>query len=267
LLPGTFLGRWRQMFRSAYHALYRRFVPIHWWLADLFGEQTTPPGLSLPAAKLRFRVGESVDAVEFFRVGKQTADNIEKVLLDSGCAVNDFRNVLDFGCGCGRTLMWLRQRHPQVKWHGSDVDAESIKWCRTNIPSASFTANAPMPPLAYEEGTLDLLYAISVFTHLNEEYQRAWVSEFHRVLRPGGLLLLTVHSEQAWKALDSSEEIQRRGLVVHKSTKLKGIMPDWYQTTFQTPDHLVKSLSANFTIVQYARSGFGSQDAIVARRN
>jgi cyclopropane fatty-acyl-phospholipid synthase-like methyltransferase len=163
--------------------------------------------------------------------------------------------------------MWFLQRYPQVRWYGSDVDAESIEWCRRNIPSASFTANAPMPPLAYEEGTFDLLYAISVFTHLNEEYQRAWIADFHRMLRPRGLLLLTVHSEQEWSGLSSSREIRRQGLVVHTSGKLKGIMPDWYQTTFQTADHLMKSLSANFTVVQYARGGFGYQDAIVARRD
>jgi cyclopropane fatty-acyl-phospholipid synthase-like methyltransferase len=212
-------------------------------------------------------VGESVDAREFFRVGKQTADNIERVLLDSGNGVKDFRNVLDFGCGCGRTLMWLCQRYPQVKWHGSDVDAESIRWCRANIPDASFTANGEMPPLPYEGATLDFLYAISVYTHLDDEHQRPWTSEFHRVLRPGGLLLLTIHSEQVWKALDISEKIRRRGIVVRRSAKLKDILPDWYQTTFQMPDHIVKSLSAGFTILRYADRGFGDQDAIVARRD
>ena len=267
MLALAFLKRWRHPVSAAYHALYRRALPIHWWFVDRCSKQAVPPGLSLPPAKLRFQVAESADAWLFFRFGRRIAQDLQAVLAESGYAIGDFRKVLDFGCGCGRTLMWFQARFPEVNWHGSDVNDEMIEWCRTNIPNARFTVNPPFPPLEYPDGVFDLVYAVSVFTHLSDEHQRAWIPELRRVLRPGGLLLLTFHSEHVWKAQPIAEDVERRGLVFCTSTKLKGVMPQWYQTTFQTPDHLIRSLSGNLTVIRHSTRAFGDQDAILARRD
>ena len=74
--------------------------------------------------------------------------------------------------------------------HGTDTDAEAIAWCRDHLP-ARFGVNAELPPLDYEDSSFDLIYAISVFTHLTEELGLAWAQELARVLRPGGYALLT----------------------------------------------------------------------------
>ncbi|MGH9783087.1 MAG: class I SAM-dependent methyltransferase, partial [Terriglobia bacterium] len=236
-------------------------------LVDCFSKPAVPPGLSLPPARLRFQTTESTDAWLFFRFGRRIAQNLQVVLAESGHAINDFRKVLDFGCGCGRTLMWLQAQFPAVNWHGADVNAEMIEWCRTHIPSARFTINASLPPLEYPEATFDLVYAVSVFTHLSDEYQRAWIPELRRVLRPGGLLLITFHSEHVWKTRREAEEVERQGIVFCVSTKLKGIVPDWYQTTFQTSNHLQKAVSTHLTVIRYCPRGFGDHDAILARRD
>ncbi|MBI4442799.1 MAG: class I SAM-dependent methyltransferase [Acidobacteria bacterium] len=266
MLARAFLRRWR-LVREAYHILYRRLLPIHWWLVDRFSQQAAPPGMSLPPARLRFRVAESTSASLFFRVGERASKDIEVVLAEAGYAVNNFTNILDFGCGCGRTLTWLLARFPAVNWQGTDVDAEAIEWCRRYIPNASFRVNTSLPPLDYPNATFDLVYAVSVFTHLSDEYQHAWIPEFRRVLRPSGLLLLTFHSEHVWKALDDDLDIERRGLVFRTSTKLKGILPEWYQTTLQTADHILNSLSRHFTVVRHSSRGLGDQDVVIARRD
>jgi SAM-dependent methyltransferase len=51
------------------------------------------------------------------------------------------------------------------------------------------------------DDSLDLVYAHSVLTHLTEPTATAWLAEVARVLRPGGLALMTFHDEayaQAW---------------------------------------------------------------------
>jgi len=53
------------------------------------------------------------------------------------------------------------------------------------------------PPLPFPDNSFDLIYAVSVFTHLSEEHQRTWLPELRRVLRPGGrLLLVDIGGEQ-----------------------------------------------------------------------
>jgi ubiquinone/menaquinone biosynthesis C-methylase UbiE len=243
-------------------------LPIHWWLVDRFSRSVPPkPGLSLPPARLRFRVAESVDAAVFFRIGERAADDIEASLRETGYSMSQFHDVLDLGCGCGRVLMWLAARFPEVKWNGSDTDSEAIQWCRSHIKNARFAVNEPLPPLPYADKTFDLIYGVSVFTHLSEDYQRAWIPELRRVLRSGGVLLITFHSEHTWRGSEYALEVERQGLLFRSSKKLKGIMPDWYQTTLQTPGHLLDSLSKHFTVVGHSRRAFGDQDAVIARRD
>ncbi|MBI3665720.1 MAG: class I SAM-dependent methyltransferase [Acidobacteria bacterium] len=199
-------------------------------------------------------------------MGQRTSEDLQAALLQAGSRLESFRVVLDFGCGCGRTLMRLSRQFPEIEWHGTDVDAESIQWCRSNIGTAAFSLNYPLPPLPYQDSTFDLIYGISVFTHLSRECQLAWIPELCRVLRRGGLLLLTFHGEHVWKALEA-EAVEREGFVFRASNKLRGIMPGWYQTAFESKECIISLLSSHLSIVTYIPGGFGDQDVAVARRD
>jgi SAM-dependent methyltransferase len=49
------------------------------------------------------------------------------------------------------------------------------------------------PPLAFEDASFDLIYAFSVFSHLNEETGISWINDFARLVRPGGAVMVTTH--------------------------------------------------------------------------
>jgi SAM-dependent methyltransferase len=100
------------------------------------------------------------------------------------------------------TRYW-RDAGPEVS--GSDLSAEAIEWCRRNLSFARFEVNGLAPPLAFESGSFDLVYALSVLTHLTEELQLAWMREFARVLRPGGRLLVTTHGDRYREKLTAEE--------------------------------------------------------------
>jgi SAM-dependent methyltransferase len=70
-----------------------------------------------------------------------------------------------------------------------------IAWCGENLPFAETTVNELTPPLPYADGTFGLAYAFSVMTHLSGDLQDAWMRELLRVLRPGGLLLISTLGE------------------------------------------------------------------------
>jgi hypothetical protein len=64
-------------------------------------------------ARLRVRISETIDAAKFLSIGERIALNIESTLEQFGTPVQSVPAVLDFGCGCGRTLKWLLKRHPE----------------------------------------------------------------------------------------------------------------------------------------------------------
>jgi len=215
----------------------------------------------LPPAMLRFRVSESLSIPLFRNVGLKCAMLIEEsVALDAGA------RVLDFGCGCGRTMRWMLDRHPAVDFTGVDCDLEAIDWCRTAFPRGEFHATQPAPPLRFGDHTFDAVYCISVFTHLDEASQDRWLGELARVLRPGGRLVLTIHGAVAAKALDTSRSValHERGFFHARSRKLEGIMPDWYQTSWHTPEYMASRMARHFVDINVCLVADGTQDVIAA---
>jgi ubiquinone/menaquinone biosynthesis C-methylase UbiE len=49
--------------------------------------------------------------------------------------------------------------------------------------------------LPYEDNTFDAIYGISIFTHLSKEMHFNWFNELKRVLKPGGVMLITTQGE------------------------------------------------------------------------
>jgi methylase of polypeptide subunit release factors len=48
--------------------------------------------------------------------------------------LDSFESILDFGCGCGRMLLWLPELGRKRALHGTDIDADAIDWCREHLP-------------------------------------------------------------------------------------------------------------------------------------
>ena len=101
------------------------------------------------------------------------------------------KRVLDFGSGAGRTMRHFAAEAETAEFWGCDIDEPSIAWMQENIcPPFHAWQSTHNPPLGLEHGSFDLIYAISVFTHLTYN-STAWLLELHRLLKPGGLLIAT----------------------------------------------------------------------------
>jgi SAM-dependent methyltransferase len=105
------------------------------------------------------------------------------------------KRVLDFGCGAGRVLRHFAPEANAAEFIGCDVDEAAIEWASKHLtPPFSFLRNAGLPPLPEPDESFDLIYAISVFTHLTDSWA-AWLLELRRLLEPEGLLVLSFIGE------------------------------------------------------------------------
>ena len=252
--------------RTLYYRLFRFELRLRCWWADRSQAQDAS-GLPLPPALLRYRVSELLGQEAFLTIGEGCARLVEEHSRSMGVDLSLCRRILDFGCGCGRTLRWLLRAYPEVEFHGADVDQQAIDWCSQNLPAARFVRNGPQPPLPYPDRHFEAIYCLSVFTHLDEAAQDLWLAELVRLLTPDGFLLISVHGAGAEKALDPHglATLKTAGFVHRRSQKLQGIVPDWYQTTWHSEQYIVSRLSAWFEEVRYQDIP-GSAQAIVTAR-
>jgi SAM-dependent methyltransferase len=113
----------------------------------------------------------------------------------------DGKRVLDFGCGSARVLRHFADEARRGSFSGCDIDNASIEWDRANLsPPLRFFRNEIAPPLKLPGGSLDLIYAMSVFTHITDLWSD-WLSEMHRLLAPAGVLIASFLGEGMWEAL------------------------------------------------------------------
>lgn len=103
--------------------------------------------------------------------------------------------VLDFGCGWGRIMRFFLRDVPWPQLFGFDPWSEAIQLCRSTEVYGQFLKTNLLPPCLVKDETFDLIYAYSVFSHLSEKAAGAWIAELSRLLKPGGLLIITTRGQ------------------------------------------------------------------------
>lgn len=205
--------------------------------------------LPVPPLELITRVGGWADFDHFLGVGRKIFWDLKRLLKSVDKEFSSFSSILDFGCGCGRITRFLQPANEQTII-GADIDPQSIAWCSQHLSHiAQFKVTNALPPLPFADAEFDLVYCISVFTHLPEEMQFQWLHELQRVLKPGGLLITSIHGETP--QLGSPElvaEFDRKGFIYVHAGDTPGL-PEFYQTTFHTKKYIMEQWSQYFEIL------------------
>ncbi len=140
-----------------------------------------------------------------------------------------------------------------VAIHGTDYNSELIAWCQGNLSFAQFQTNSLAQPLAYDGDTFGLVYALSVFTHLPEAIQMAWMDELKRIIKPGNYLLLTTHGNYYLDLLTEDEKARfNAGQLVLRYEQVAGTN---MCSAFHPTDYVRERLAAGFEIVDFIPCG------------
>lgn len=248
----------------------------------------------LPPSRSRARAGGGTNPTSWRRSGtEQAAQMLDAARVHGGLEPARVRSVLDWGCGAGRVLVPLASRlqaaGSTAVLHGCDVDDESIAWASRELPGIDWSVNRYEPPLPYAEASIELLYSISIVTHLDEEDQRAWLAEVRRIVQPGGIALITVQGPHAFRECAAGRVVSKsagcaRRIATHASLEDEGFIYEPYDRpaahqrdfigvarsygmAFHSPEHVRRTWSEWFEVLAVLDRGAGGwQDIVVLRR-
>jgi SAM-dependent methyltransferase len=176
-------------------------------------------------------------------------------------------------------LLHLEEVGRQIELYGVDIDADAISWAQEHIPWARCSTVEGLPPLPFPDKFFDLIYNHSVLTHLDDKYQDAWLSELRRIVKPSGMVVLTVHGdfafnkhEKEWRKQGLDPEIwidtfRRKGFLYITEDNWTKTFPDFYHTAFHAPSYVFEHWSRLMDIRAYVpRGALNFQDLILLQR-
>lgn len=171
------------------------------WLSTLIrslnGPVTSPLGETLPAFPdeqlQRNTTGLSSEAA--LRQAHAFYEDVCDGLHKAGVRLGPDSRALDFGFGWGRISRVFMHDLRKQGLYGLDVDPSFVELTRSLFDSDNYERCNAFPPTSCEDDSFDLVFAYSVFSHLSESATRAWMAEFHRILKPGGVLAFTTRHE------------------------------------------------------------------------
>lgn len=148
---------------------------------------------------------------------------------------------LDFGCYDGRFLGALSTRAGR-RLVGIDANREAIDRAREQFPSVEFV-HTPQPlPLPFADASFESVTLLDVLEHVPD--QRALLCELRRVLRPDGILVVTVPRQHVFSVMDLGN-LKFRFPRLHRWFYTLRHSPEEYRRRYQAnPDGMIGDISA-----------------------
>lgn len=127
------------------------------------------------------------EAFEFYRFCVSSCNSIGKPLSAESV-------LLDFGVGWGRIARFFLREVPISSIFGLDVQRNFISICKDLFENDNFFQCSAFPRTKFQDNQFTHIVGYSVFSHLSEKACRSWMEEFHRILEPNGVLILTTRA-------------------------------------------------------------------------
>ncbi len=131
------------------------------------------------------------------------------------------KRILDWGCGPARIIRHFPGLVGEAEFYATDYNKRTIAWNSKHIDGVQFSVNGTNPPTDYENDFFDVIYGLSVFTHLSEDNHYNWIEELHRIAKTNAVVYLTTHGHIFRQILtkDNQQRFDNNQLVMEGNTK------------------------------------------------
>lgn len=155
------------------------------------------------------------DPAEFFQTG---IDEIAEVFKDVARlnASIQLTKALDFGCGVGRLCQALALHFSEV--HGVDISPSMIEHANRfnqHGNKCHYHLNVRPDLILFPDHEFDFVYSVIALQHIETQYQREYLAEFFRVLKPNGIAVFQIISARGWRRFLPAAAVTAYRKMVH----------------------------------------------------
>ena len=130
------------------------------------------------------------DKAHYFAVGQSALRCIKLAMLAAG--KDDFRNILDFGCGFGRVLRILKAAFPQADLTACDISKDAVDFCSKTFGSSPVYSREEISEI-HIRGQFDLIWCGTLLTNVDAPNFSRLLELFYSLLAENGMLVFTTH--------------------------------------------------------------------------
>lgn len=201
---------------------------------------------------------------EYLSDGWRTLSELMLLIEEAGCTLTGMQHVLEFASGYGRFTRHLVKAIPG-KVDCSDVLPGTAEFLQEQFAVNAYYSSHNPGEINYPR-QYDLVFVLSLFTHLPVNMWATWLQNLARGVKPGGLLVFSVHNEEAARQLGVNFGADGSYFVASsESPSLDGAV---YGTTFTTrafvEQAIVKALGSS-ALVYRPCAFWEGQDGVVVR--
>lgn len=175
--------------------------------------------------------------------------------------------VLEFASGHGRFTRHLVKAVGAGRVAVSDVVAGAVEFSRATFGVDGFQS-ASVPEAVRWPGQYDLVFVLSLFSHLPRATWARWLQALYAAVAPGGLLVFSTHGLKA--ARFDNVVLDDEGFFFAASSESQAIDVQEYGTTFTSPDFvracIARTVGADRLVHEAPVHFWNHQDAYVLRK-
>lgn len=201
---------------------------------------------------------------EYLTDGWRTLSELMLLLDCAGASLTHMDRVLEFAAGYGRFTRHLVKAVPG-KVTCADVLPGTAEFLREQFKVDAFYSHHDPAAIVYPR-QYDLVFVLSLFTHLPVHMWSAWLKSLARAVKPGGLLVLSVHNEAIAPHLGVS--LGADGTFFVASSESPSIDGAVYGTTFTTRafvESAIRESLGRAALFYQPYTFWGGQDGVVIR--
>jgi SAM-dependent methyltransferase len=143
------------------------------------------------------------NAFHYLSVGLSASHCIQEALRSTRkeCAVGA---ILDFPCGHGRVLRFLRAMFPNSDITVAEIDSTALDFCRRSFSVTTLLSKRTFSDLSLPQ-RFDLIWCGSLLTHIEEQAASDLLQFFHDHLSDQGLCVFTTHGKRSIELIQSKK--------------------------------------------------------------